>query len=536
MKSNTQFSNKARRFAPTVVTLVVLAASFQLSLLSGLSQTAMGAKHNGKSAQTAKNSKNAQKSKSSKTPNATRAVKQYTIEQFLNTTAIGGSSFSSDEKSILVSSNKSGIYNVYSIPLSDGDAKQPGGNMKQLTHSTTESIFSVGYFPNDSRFLYTHDQGGNENNHIYVRGGDGKEGLDGKEKDLTPGDKLKAQFLGWAHDGTAFYFSTNERDPKFFDVYKMDAQSFERKLIYQDTVGYQFGDISDDEKFIAFGKPNTTSDSDVYLYNVATKDMKNITPHEGEVASNPATFDPSSRYLLYQTDEGSEFSYIARYDLTTGKKEPVEKANWDIAFTYFSHNGKYRVVTINEDARTKIKIYDRASGKPIALPAFPAGQIKSVNISRSEKLMSFYFTGDGAPSNLYVYNFATKQVRKLTDTLNPEIGPADLVASKVIHKSFDAMEIPSILYKPQQASASNKAPALLWIHGGPGGQTRTGYSGVIQYLVNHGYVILGVNNRGSSGYGKTFFTGGRSEARARAALGLRGSEEVSGVARVCRHV
>jgi dipeptidyl aminopeptidase/acylaminoacyl peptidase len=27
----------------------------------------------------------------------------------------------------------------------------------------------------------------------------------------------------------------------------------------------------------------------------------------------------------------------------------------------------------------------------------------------------------------------------------------------------------------------------------------------VQYLVNHGYVVLGINNRGSSGYGKTFF-------------------------------
>src|SRR6185295_7312257 len=104
-----------------------------------------------------------------------------------------------------------------------------------------------------------------------------------------------------------------------------------------------------------------------------------------------------------------------------------------------------------------------------------------VNISRSEKLMSFYFTGDNAPSNLYVYEFATKQVRKLTDTLNPEINAGDLVASKVIrYKSFDGMVIPSILYKPHQASATNKAPALLLIHGGPGGQTRAGYSAIAQ--------------------------------------------------------
>ena len=33
-----------------------------------------------------------------------------------------------------------------------------------------------------------------------------------------------------------------------------------------------------------------------------------------------------------------------------------------------------------------------------------------------------------------------------------------------------------------------------------------GYNAQIQYLVNHGYAVLGINNRGSSGYGKTFFT------------------------------
>jgi dipeptidyl aminopeptidase/acylaminoacyl peptidase len=45
----------------------------------------------------------------------------------------------------------------------------------------------------------------------------------------------------------------------------------------------------------------------------------------------------------------------------------------------------------------------------------------------------------------------------------------------------------------------------VWVHGGPGGQCRVGYDPVIQFLVNHGYAVLAVNNRGSSGYGKTFF-------------------------------
>jgi dipeptidyl aminopeptidase/acylaminoacyl peptidase len=424
-----------------------------------------------------------------------RPVKEYTIEQFMNTVRIGGSSFSSDEKSILFHNNKTGIFNVYSVPVT-------GGAATQLTNSAKESTFAVSYFPSDTRFIYTYDRGGNENSHLYLRE------LDGTERDLTPGDKVKANFLGWSRDRKSFLFSTNERDARFFDIYEMPIDSFKPWLVYKDETGYNFGTISDDKKYIAFQKSGgSAADSDIYLYNTATKELKHITPHTGDMANSPEVFDVSSKYLYYLTDSGSEFSYVARYDLATGKTEVVEKAPWDVAYTYFSESGKYRVTAINEDARTRIKIYDTATGKLVSLPQLPNADITGVNISRSEKLMAFYLNGDRSPSNLYVYDFGTKKATKLTDSLNPEINTADLVDSQVIrYKSFDGVEIPSILYKPKQASAQNKVPALVLVHGGPGGQTRVGYSALTQYLVNHGYVILGVNNRGSSGYGKTFFT------------------------------
>lgn len=434
-------------------------------------------------------SANAQQSKAK----AARQVKQYTIEQFMETTRIQGSSFSADEKSILFSSNKSGIFNVYSIPVS-------GGTARQMTNSTKESTYAVSYFPNDARFLFTYDQGGNENNHLFVMG------LDGKETNLTPGEKTKASFSGWSHDRKSFFFTTNERDPRFFDIYEMNVADFKRTLIYQDSTGYDLGSISADKKYLSLTKTNTSTDSDILLYNVETKELKNITTHQGEISYSPAQFDLNSRYLYYLTDEGSEFQYISRYDLSSGKTDVVEKANWDVSFTSFSKNGKYRVVGINEDARTKIKIYDEKTGKQISLPTLPSGDLTSVQISDSEKLMTFYLNGSTSPSDLFVYEFKTKKVTKLTSSLNPEIDSSDLVSAEVVrYKSFDGMQIPAILYKPQQASSQKTVPALVWVHGGPGGQTRTGYSAFIQYLVNHGYVVLGVNNRGSSGYGKTFF-------------------------------
>ena len=423
---------------------------------------------------------------------SSKQVKQYTIEQFMKTVRVGGAAFSPDDQQILFFNNQNGIFNVYAVPVA-------GGPARQLTHSTKESTFSVDYLP-DGRFLYRYDRGGNENEHLYV--------LDGtEERDLTPGEKVKATFLGWNADKSAFYYMANGRDPRFFDIFKMDVQNFKPTLLYEDTTGYQFGAISRDEKWLAFAKPNSTSDSDIYLYDLSSKAMKHISPHQGDATYAPADFDVESKDLYYLTDDGGEFKYLARYNLATGQKQTIEKANWDIVHAGFSWRGKYRVIAVNEDAHTRISIVETSTGKAVALPRMPQGDISGVTISDDEKLMAFYLNGDRSPADLYVYHFATGQVKKLTDSLNPEISPADLVDSQVVRfKSFDGMTIPNILYRPHGASVASPAPALVWVHGGPGGQTRTGYSPLLQFLVNHGYVVLGINNRGSSGYGKSFFT------------------------------
>jgi len=424
----------------------------------------------------------------------TKGVKQYTIEQFMATTRIGGASFSSDEKSILFHSNKTGIFNVYSMPVGGGEAKQ-------LTNSTKESTYAVSWFPADARFLYRYDKGGNENEHLYLRE------LDGTERDLTPGEKTKAQFYGWSQDRKSFFFGTNTRDPKFFDIFEMAIADLKPVLIYKDETGYQVGDISNDKKFIAFGKPgSSTADSDVYLYNTATKEMKNITEHTGDVENVPETFDPESKNLYYLSDEGSEFKSVVRYDLASGQKSVLEKTNWDVAAVTFSKNGKYRVVATNEDARTKVKVYEGATEKLVTLPPLPEGDISGIRFSESETKMAFYHDGATSPANLYVYDFATQKPLKLTESLNPEINAADLVESRVVrYKSFDGIEVPAILYQPHGATAQAKVPAIVRVHGGPGGQARMPYSAGVQFLVNHGYAVLDVNNRGSSGYGKTFY-------------------------------
>ncbi len=422
-----------------------------------------------------------------------REVTKYTIEQFMNTESIGGSSFSADESQILYSSNKSGIYNVYSIPTT-------GGESTQLTHSEDDAIFAISFFPNDGRILYRSDKGGNEITHIYLRN------EDGTTQDLTPDENAKAQFYGWSFDENSFFYGMNKRDPRFMDIYEMDIETLTPQLVFQNDEGYFTGAISRDKRFFVFVKLTTEHNSDMYLFDREKGKMRHLTPHEGDVNFMPQTFSADSKSLYFLTNKDDEFTYLKRYDIASGEEETVEKHNWDIMYSTFSRNEKYRVVGINEDGKTVIKVYDVTTEQPLSLPAFPNGDITSVRIAKSEAKMTFYISGSRFPNDLFVYDFADQKYTQLTDTLNPEIDPEDLVEAEVVrYKSFDGLDIPAIYYKPKNIKPGDKLPALVKVHGGPGGQARVRYSPSVQYLVNHGYVIIDVNNRGSSGYGKTFF-------------------------------
>lgn len=426
--------------------------------------------------------------------------KKYTIAQFMDIVQMTGGAFSPDESKVLVSTRETGIFNAYEINLETGE-------QNQLTNSTTDAIFSHSYFPADDRIVFSRDKGGNEITHIYVRD------PDGSSRDLIQDSTAKASFYGWSYDKKSMYYGSNARDERFFDLLKIQVDAagegsvFPSSFIYQNKDGLDPAAISLDERYVALVKFITEHNQEMYLLDTRTGETKHLTPHEGDIAYSPQYFSLDGTRLYFLTNEGSEFMYLASYAIATGERTKVEEAPWDIMYTYLSRNGKYRVAAINNDARTEMKIYDESNGgKLIAINGLPEGDITGVNISDSEKFMVFYVSSSRSPANLFLYNFETGAVKQLSDNMTDEINPDDLVAGEVIrYASFDGMEIPALLYKPKGLQEGEEVPALLYIHGGPGGQSRLGYSAMIQHLVNHGYAILAVNNRGSSGYGKTFF-------------------------------
>ena len=416
----------------------------------------------------------------------------YTPQQFFATVSYTGASFSADESRILMSSDQSGIFNVYAQPVS-------GGAPTALTRSTSDSTFAVSYFPDDDRFLYTADQGGNELDHLYVMG------PDGAGRDLTPGENLKAAFIGFSGDRKSLYVATNERNPQAFDVYRYAVGDYERELVFENDGRFFPASVSRDGKLLGLTESVSNLRTDLWVTELENGKLTRISP-EVDVEHEFFAFTPDGSEVYYGSNATGEFNEAWTYELSSGERAPAIQAEWDVIYVAFSENGRYRVHALNADADTLVTLTDMQSGTAVTIPGLPPGDIRGGAISRSEKRFAFYLTSDTSPANLYMHELGSSSTQKLTTSLSDEVDEADLVTSTVVRfPSFDGTTIPAILWQPKHATAADPVPAVVWVHGGPGGQTRRGWSADVQALVNHGYAVLGINNRGSSGYGKTFF-------------------------------
>jgi dipeptidyl aminopeptidase/acylaminoacyl peptidase len=94
----------------------------------------------------------------------------------------------------------------------------------------------------------------------------------------------------------------------------------------------------------------------------------------------------------------------------------------------------------------------------------------------------------------------------LTQWTQSELGglnPETFVEPELVeYETFDGRDIPAWVYEPQ---GEGPHPVIVYIHGGPEGQYRPGFSSTFQYWVNElDAAVIAPNVRGSAGYGKDY--------------------------------
>ncbi|GJG86263.1 peptidase S9 [Gemmatimonadetes bacterium T265] len=421
-------------------------------------------------------------------------VPRYPVAAFFDTVAYHDASFSRDSAHVLVSGTPTGVFNVYRVPTA-------GGAPEPLTASAGDATYAVSYFRTDDRVLYTHDAGGDELHHLYVRE------ADGTARDLTPGERLKAGFLGWSQAGDRFYVTTNERDPGAADVDEYAAAAgYARTRLYTNPGAFRPAAVSLDGRYVALEQAVGADDADVYLYDRRTDTTEQLTPHAGAATHRVAAFAADAGALYVTTDEGSEFARLERLDLATRRRTVVLAPPWDVTGAVVAPDGATLAVLVNVDARSELQLFALPAMRPLPSPAPAGATVGPVVFSPDGRRLAFYASASRAPNDLYVADVGSATARRLTHSLAPALDPADLVDARVARfRADDGVDVPGLLYLPHGASPVAPVPAVVMVHGGPGGQARLGWHPVAQLLANHGYAVYDVNNRGSSGYGRTFY-------------------------------
>jgi dipeptidyl aminopeptidase/acylaminoacyl peptidase len=121
------------------------------------------------------------------------------------------------------------------------------------------------------------------------------------------------------------------------------------------------------------------------------------------------------------------------------------------------------------------------------------------------KSISYTLATPNKVADLHVIPSNGGDSRQLTFSMPAgNVAAAIVEPEKVKYRSADGLEINAYLYKPRNLQPGQRAPAIVWSHGGPAGQYHDAITNEIQLFVQRGYVALAPNFRGSSGYGKKF--------------------------------
>lgn len=106
---------------------------------------------------------------------------------------------------------------------------------------------------------------------------------------------------------------------------------------------------------------------------------------------------------------------------------------------------------------------------------------------------------------------------------------------EVSYRSFDGLYIQGFLYLPPNMQQGTKYPALVQVHGGGTNSYLRTQNLLEHYLASKGYVVMAINYRGGSGFGREFqdigvndWVGGQAHDAAMAADFMRSLPYVSG--------
>ncbi len=427
---------------------------------------------------------------------------EYGFERYQNVRSAYGASFSPDGSRLSFLSDITGVPEVWAVALDAQRATPPWP--EQITFRG-ERAWSARFAPTGDALLVTGDVGASELNQHFLVSGDGAQ-----IETLTPRADRIYQFGGWSPDGTRISFASNERNPRYFDVYEQDVRTQAvRALLTHDGTTYA-GPYSPDGRCVLVSRVLSNTRNALLLVDTTTGEARALTPEDGEGHGehvSPAwSADRRGLYLI--SDRGRQFRSLASLDLTTTDLTYLRPDAADAEELAVTGDGRRLALVTNTDGYSTLELFDVAAGwdarRDLPAPALPKGVVREITWSRDGARLAFTLDVPDDAADVWVWDLGERRLWRATRSATGGIPRERFVApSLVAYPTFDGREIPAFLFTPQGVEARD-LPVVVYVHGGPESQFRPQFMPILQFLVGHGYAVLAPNVRGSTGYGYAY--------------------------------
>ncbi|NOR22637.1 MAG: prolyl oligopeptidase family serine peptidase [Candidatus Aminicenantes bacterium] len=362
------------------------------------------------------------------------------------------------------------------------------------------------FWANNNRIAYVQDTAGDENFRLYAANIDGSD-----IKELTPFEKVRVELVDrLKNDDEHMLISMNKRNPRVFDVYRININSGKMNMIAQNPGNIMDWHTDHDGNL----RVAVTSDgvNTSVLYRDAEKDkFQTLITTNFKESMSPLFFTFDNKNLYVASNIGRDKTAIYEYDIKNKKQTKLlyEHPEVDvIGLLKSDKRKKITGVTYTIDKRHYHFFDDERKTLQEGLEErLPGYEVVIVSRSKDERKILVRTYSDRSLGSYYYFNRDTNDFKKLVD-ISPWLNEDELSEMKPItYKSRDGLTIHGYLTVPKGMKAKN-LPVVVNPHGGPWYRDTWGYRSEVQFLANRGYAVLQVNFRTSTGYGRKFWEAG----------------------------
>jgi dipeptidyl aminopeptidase/acylaminoacyl peptidase len=411
-----------------------------------------------------------------------------------------GAAWTPDGQGVVVSTNLSGRFNLWRYPVNGG---APAQIFKSDDRQSGQNVS-----PDGKEVIFESDRGGGEYYDLFLAPVAG-----GAAENLTETPDVSETGGVFSPNGKQVAFDHKLKAEPMSNVAVMSLEDRKVRLLTHETVqtfSWRVVGFTPDGKSLIANRTNTIrTEGGVFRIDLETGAATPILSSKPGVFLYASSLSPDGTKLAVSSNAGGEQLQAAVYDLGSRQMTWLAPSPWEEETDTFSPDGRKLLFTEDADGRTRLSIFDVATGAKSVL-ALPPGVNEGAGAGRSSfspdsRHVLVNHTAGNMPADYWIYDVATGQGRMLTDLASANVDWASLPPSHLVHyASADGVVISAFLWAPHNLSRDHKAPGVVLPHGGPTGQTLDSFNRTAEALASRGYVVIAPNVRGSTGYGKAF--------------------------------